>query len=244
MFPKQMFPKSRDQSRLKINNKFELKKINKIDSEIITKFINKIMGRYNHPELLEKFQSSFNQIKENFETIINLLTQLIDLMNQSYAFLSKPNNVLNLQDYTVMKVYTYGKDSMKFIEFIYKFEILLNQIDMLCIYNFAMIVDIFFLRRFLDKDYITNAIVYTGSAHSIFYIYFLVKNFDFKIRNKTDSFNIECTNSVHQQDYIFVKDKIEKLKNDGLNNFTESSGSGIVLTTPEQQKINLFKLGM
>jgi catechol 2,3-dioxygenase-like lactoylglutathione lyase family enzyme len=41
-----------------------------------------------------------------------------------------------------------------------------------------------------------------------------------------------------------MKDKIEKLKNNGLNNFTESGGSGIVLTTPEQQKINLFKLGM
>jgi hypothetical protein len=41
-----------------------------------------------------------------------------------------------------------------------------------------------------------------------------------------------------------MKDKIEKLKKYGLNNFAESGGSGIVLTTPERQKINLFKLGM
>lgn len=41
-----------------------------------------------------------------------------------------------------------------------------------------------------------------------------------------------------------MKDKIEKLKNSGLENFTESGGGNIVLTTPEQQKINLFKLGM
>ncbi|MEO8414351.1 MAG: hypothetical protein ABI472_11860 [Ginsengibacter sp.] len=41
-----------------------------------------------------------------------------------------------------------------------------------------------------------------------------------------------------------MKDKIEKLKNSGLNNFTESGDGNIVLTTPEQQKINLFKFGM
>ena len=41
-----------------------------------------------------------------------------------------------------------------------------------------------------------------------------------------------------------MKDKIENLKSKGLNDFVESGDSNIVLTTPEQQKINLFKLGM
>ena len=41
-----------------------------------------------------------------------------------------------------------------------------------------------------------------------------------------------------------MKEKIEKLKNAGLENYTESGLSNIVLTTPEQQHINLFKLGM
>ena len=41
-----------------------------------------------------------------------------------------------------------------------------------------------------------------------------------------------------------MKAKIEKLKKFGLNNYSESGESNIVLTTPEQQKINLFKLGM
>jgi len=42
-----------------------------------------------------------------------------------------------------------------------------------------------------------------------------------------------------------MKDKIEKLKNDGLNNCTEKNGqSNIVVTTPEKQHINLFELGM
>ena len=41
-----------------------------------------------------------------------------------------------------------------------------------------------------------------------------------------------------------MKDKIEKLKQNGLDNFLEEGSANIVLTTPEQQKINLFKLGM
>lgn len=48
-------------------------------------------------------------------------------------------------------------------------------------------MDIYFLRRFLDKDYITNAITYTGSAHSNTYINILVKDFGFKITHASYS---------------------------------------------------------
>ena len=39
----------------------------------------------------------------------------------------------------------------------------------------------FFLRRFLDKKYITNAITYTGAFHFNVYIDILAKDFGFKI---------------------------------------------------------------
>ena len=42
-------------------------------------------------------------------------------------------------------------------------------------------MDLFFLRRFLDKDYVTNGIVYTGALHSSTYVYTLIKYFGFKI---------------------------------------------------------------
>jgi catechol 2,3-dioxygenase-like lactoylglutathione lyase family enzyme len=41
-----------------------------------------------------------------------------------------------------------------------------------------------------------------------------------------------------------MKEKIEQLKSEGLENYTEKGPSNIVLTTPEKQHINLFKLGM
>ena len=52
---------------------------------------------------------------------------------------------------------------------------------------YAWLMDIYFLRRFLDKDYITNAIIYCGIGHSIRYIIFLIKSFDFKITHASYS---------------------------------------------------------
>jgi len=62
---------------------------------------------------------------------------------------------------------------------------------------FGKITDCYLLRRLLDKDYITNAIIYTGAAHSLHYIQFLVKYFDFKITHAAYSTitNIEELNS-------------------------------------------------
>lgn len=41
-----------------------------------------------------------------------------------------------------------------------------------------------------------------------------------------------------------MKSKIENLKKGSLKSYTESGDSNITLTTPEQQQINFFKLGM
>ena len=41
-----------------------------------------------------------------------------------------------------------------------------------------------------------------------------------------------------------MKDKIETLKQNGLENYGEQGSANIVLSTPEGQEINLFKLGM
>lgn len=55
---------------------------------------------------------------------------------------------------------------------------------------YAYLTDVFMLRRFLDKDYITNAIVYSGAFHSENYIDILVNRFGFTIThvaNKDES---------------------------------------------------------
>jgi hypothetical protein len=43
------------------------------------------------------------------------------------------------------------------------------------------------LRRFLDKNYITNGIVYAGAAHIATFVSILVKEFNFKITHVAKS---------------------------------------------------------
>ena len=58
--------------------------------------------------------------------------------------------------------------------------------------------------------------------------------------HQTDSFSVPTITFFASDS----KNKIEKLKQSGLTNFSDQGESNIVLTTPEQQKINLYKLGM
>ena len=171
------------QSRLYPKNNKLITPNTAFSTETAQKFITKITSKYNHNELRNKLSYVLEAIKTKFGMILDLIDQMLNLMQQSRDFLLMPPNKLSLQDYTVIKTYAYGRDPIKFLDFICNAELLINKIDILCVYNFAELVDLFFLRRFLDKDYVTNAIVYTGAAHSIFYIYYLVNQFDFKITN-------------------------------------------------------------
>jgi hypothetical protein len=60
------------------------------------------------------------------------------------------------------------------------------------------LMDIYLLRRFLDKKYIKTVVAYTGAAHSVNYIKYLVKIYDFKITHSA---------------YTNTKMSIEKLQN-------------------------------
>jgi hypothetical protein len=46
---------------------------------------------------------------------------------------------------------------------------------------FVIITDLYFLRRFLDKKYIENSILYTGAGHMINLIYLLIKYFNYEL---------------------------------------------------------------
>jgi len=70
----------------------------------------------------------------------------------------------------------------------------------------AYTTDLFFLRRFLDKNYIKNGIIYCGIAHCQHMAYVLVKYFNFKITH------------IHYKDNKLtlkkLMDKLKKLKYD------------------------------
>lgn len=76
------------------------------------------------------------------------------------------------------------------------------------------LMDLYVLRRFLDKDYIQTAILYSGSFHSINTIRYLVKYFDFKLTHlanpsaSMDEINekIKASKNYNElSDYFFPK---------------------------------------
>lgn len=58
---------------------------------------------------------------------------------------------------------------------------ILDEIYTLILEFQSKFMDLYFLRRFLDKDYIKKGIMYCGEYHFVHYISFLVKYFDFEI---------------------------------------------------------------
>ena len=78
----------------------------------------------------------------------------------------------------------------------------------------VLIIDIYFLRRYLDKDYVTHGITYTGGNHSDNYVRLLTKYVDFKVTHASyariplDKVNKILKNASHDETFdYFTPDK-------------------------------------
>ena len=143
------------------------------------------MKRYNHPivdKTLRKIISNemHTMFKDFFKDVDEILKE-IDIMIK----LLEPYRNVVISDTLIKQsngIYNYGKPSNFLITNIAK---LYNISEMLTDHLLGgaslYMMDIYLLKRLLDKDYITNAVIYTGAHHSINYIRILVKYFNFKI---------------------------------------------------------------
>jgi hypothetical protein len=184
----------------------ELKEILKLSFNTIknreNKYINKILEKYSNPEIKKKINKVYNEI-----------------------YIKNINNIFILID----KILNFIKPDLT-NEKIDKLKVMIDEIDYISKNSFTFLTDLYFIRRFLDKNYITNTILYTGSAHMVNITYILIKYFDFKI-----------TNAYYPpKKYNF--NNIKKLKTDNfkyidelLNDFTNRLPSG-----DPYQCVNLF----
>jgi hypothetical protein len=152
--------------------------------------IKKILTKYNH----ESIHNIMNGLISN--EIVPYLSDLISKINKifEWAINEIENKFISSQSDNDKKKIL---DDVSTTVFLLMYE---------CRNYMVFIMDLYFLRRFLDKDYITNAICYTGSAHSINYINILVNLFNFKITNVsyaiTNDIN-EINKLVKQQKTFF-----------------------------------------
>lgn len=163
-----------------ITDTFDLSKelsINEMQNEETQNFNNKIRNKYDNENIKTAifsyiFKNLNNQKKEAYEYIAKLESCLRDLEKCSLD----PNN-LKLNQYNK---YEYGDHDKLYITTTY----IINYGNHLFSILHSMIgwfMDIYFLRRLLDKSYINHMIAYTGMLHTYRYIHFLINNFDFNI---------------------------------------------------------------
>ena len=148
--------------------------ITKLDSHIIDFLLNaNIRQKY-----FDQFSYLLNKLVNGYNHI-NVKKKLVNIYVKKFIFTKLEDYIYDLDLlYDKVKNLT-GKDYEN-NDFVKELKNDLNHFHQALFAYAARFVDLYFLRRFLDKDYVTNAIIYTGAAHSVSYIYIL-NSFNFEI---------------------------------------------------------------
>jgi hypothetical protein len=145
--------------------------------------INKMYNLYKHAKVkqfarqeIDIIMNDLNDLIMNSENALSEFSKILDIYNN---VINNTENNLFKDPYTGL--YNYGIPDEIRLDMCNTIYIKLYRLAENLRHYFIRFMDIYFMRRFLDKDYITNAIAYTGAGHSIIYIDILCKKFDFKV---------------------------------------------------------------
>lgn len=198
--------------------KFYLKKIIEYYENTVEKknnfqnLLNKIMNKYNDIENKKKINEFLNihfykkilyiiQFINDFEMEISNYNKIVKKNTdvQKYFVCNNVNHTKYIKKYNFFNTKKYFDIKYEVTEKINELYEQLNVVKL-------TLMDCYFLRRVIDKDYIHKTIVYTGFIHTIEYLYFLVKFFDFKIidydeKNFYTSKQIE--NLIYKSDTVY-----------------------------------------
>jgi hypothetical protein len=145
-------------------------------------------------KLVDKLKNRYNH--KEIKKVINYYLSFVDKeVNKITKLISKFTKILKDKNINIKQLI---KINDKLFISILKF--------------FSLFVDLYFIRRILDKDYINTILSYTGSAHAANIIYILVKYFDFTVTHIAD-----------QKQNENIPDYINKLKNFDLKPFQNNN---------------------
>jgi hypothetical protein len=176
---------------LKINQKEFKGVINKTKNADTIKFmknIEKIIFRINNKKVKNTIRKILKLILLEFNK--NIITKPIKLLEKIKSEISN-SKFKN----------TFRKTNKAISELVFT----LNECSDYVVTLFAIITDLYTIRRLLDKNYINNAIVYTGHLHTMHLTNILVNNFGFKIKNKFLNNSIKKYYNLNLQKDYFKK---------------------------------------
>jgi hypothetical protein len=176
------------------------KPTNNYDKNKMIIVMKKLNFNYKHSETKKGIQSLLDNIINKLKEISTTLLDFNKLLSEYELYIKKFNRDSDLYSKLNTSAIIYYVDLKITNKYLYDIKEKYNDIKLLILSTFAKIVDLYFLRRFIDKDYVTNAISYTGLNHSIVYIHTLVRYFNMKITNAS-----------------YIKDPIDKVNKELLN---------------------------
>lgn len=174
-----------------------------LELEHISYMVNKIFYSYTNDDVRKKLTQQMEIIADYLEALISDCNNMVTSFTKIGDIVFATQDKLIRDDAYVSK-FNYGLSSLVINDMVsHIWRNIIIHFDKLsnC---FSKFTDVYFLRRFLDKKYITNGIVYTGSYHSWNYIEILAKQFDFKITHFAYSSipNIgELNRKIREMDY-------------------------------------------
>jgi hypothetical protein len=162
-------------------------------------YYKKIIDKYENPDVKIKLYNSdlYKLILETYNNVMLSLTIFLDKLEQKYIVnnYTQPNRIRYHHILHILHNY---------IPYIY---------NILGDY-FVYIIDLYALRRLLDKEYVKKSIIYTGFHHTCDYLYTLVKNFDFEITHISYSIRPKIINeyinkySINEFPYHMIPSEI------------------------------------
>ena len=170
----------------------------------------KISSIYKHKDIKKKLLNKdiLTYIKKTYSKLIENINLLINNTDEYIKYTVDNSYKLNNNGY-------YGIRTEYIFETYIKFKNITTDISMDLLYLYTCVVDIFFLRRFLDKDYITVAICYVGMSHLYNNINILIKYFGFKITHisycttSVENLTKKIKNNTHNTDFLDARNKGE-----------------------------------
>ena len=161
--------------------------------------IDKLLNRYHHTGIFDILHIYVKRVIDIIEKVIALTNKIIKIIR---AINQSPTDIytnVKTHDNIDEDLVTAGQmpqiDDM--IDYIRDTIVTLRDMNLQI---GTLLTDIYFVQRFLDKDYICDGIIYTGYAHMLHIIFVLVKYFDFTITNASYSkYDIDTTNNNIKQ---------------------------------------------
>lgn len=175
--------------------------------DVIKYLFNKMIHKYKHPGVKKIMNKILLAEIKKIPKITKMIDEYISLLNDqfmvnNYNFLKKRN-----PSYSIKNDYSYNPYH-RGLEQDLKNEVPLWELSEKIRGHVSVLVtymDVFFMRRFLDKDYITNGVVYTGGLHSANYVKVLVDDFDFKITHVSNNNGLtvdKLNEKIKKSEYI------------------------------------------